>query len=109
MSGSSLPRHSTGLGCSKCPSKKACWATIFLWMGITSLTVALIWNTISQTKAQGEQDADIDALEAWKRSVERQVDWMRLDHDRWADQLQRKNPGIEVPQTTLGESDGASE
>ena len=78
-------------------------------MGITSLTIAVIWSTLAQKKSEGQQDADIDALEAWKRSVERQVDWMRLDHDRWADKLQRANPGIDVPKTNLGESDGASE
>lgn len=98
MYGSSLPQHSTGLVCSKCPSKKACWATILLWIGITTLTLALIWNTISQKTSQGIQDADIEALEQWKRSVERQVDWMKLDHDRFAEQLQDKNPELDVPQ-----------
>jgi hypothetical protein len=30
--------------------------------------------------------------------VERQVDWMKLDHDRFAEQLQDKNPELDVPQ-----------
>lgn len=60
--------------------------------------VAIAWSTIDQKNSQNIQDADIDALEAWKRGVERQVDWMKLDHDRWADELQRSNPQIEVPQ-----------
>ena len=47
--------------------------------------------------SQGVQDGDIDALEDWKRSVERQVDWLKLDHDKWVDQLQDENPDIVVP------------
>jgi hypothetical protein len=58
-----------------------------------------VWSTVDQKNSQDIQDADIEALEQWKRSVERQVDWMKLDHDRWADELQQANPQIEVPQT----------
>lgn len=66
---------------------------------MTALTGAILWSTIATSRNQNEQDADIDALEDWKRSVERQVDWLKLDHDQWAEQLQESNPELIVPQS----------
>lgn len=65
---------------------------------MTALTAAILWSTIRNSQGQTEQDSDIKALEDWKRAVERQVDWLKLDHDEWAEQLQEANPQLVVPQ-----------
>jgi hypothetical protein len=64
---------------------------------MTILAAAIVWSSVDQSFSQGEQDADIDALEQWKRSVERQVDWLKLDHDEWVERLQKENPELNVP------------
>lgn len=67
---------------------------------MTALTVAIAWNTISDRSMHFESADDIEVLENWKRQVEQRVDWLKDDHDLWAQELQEANPGIAVPLTT---------
>lgn len=64
---------------------------------ISILTTALMTHTALVRTDQDKQNIDIDALQDWQNSVENKVNWLKQDHEEFAHDLEKANPGLVVP------------
>ena len=67
---------------------------------MTLLAIAIVWSTVANNVQHSDSSQDIDDLEAWQRQVEGKINWLKDDHDNWAEKLQDANPELSVPLTT---------